>query len=101
MTVLLMAAWPVAVAWVVLKGLGHGLACSERHQLALASGGLVFFVVLAPIQEFDPARLDDMTGMTLVGAGILVLLAWLAWRVRLARPASGSRASDNLREQRH
>jgi len=82
LAMLLMAGWPVVVAWIVLKVLGRGVLCSERHQLALASGGLILFVLLAPIQEFDQARVDDMTGMTLVGVGIVVLLAWLAWRVR-------------------
>lgn len=90
LAVLLLAGLPVGVAWIALKVLGRGLICSERHQLALASGGLMFFVLLAVLQEVDASRPDDMTGMALVGLVVFVFLIRLRRRVRLTPATSGS-----------
>jgi len=78
---LLLAGLPVAVALMALKVLGRGLVCSERHQLALATGGLMVFVLLAPIQEFGAGRPDGTAGMTIVGLGMVLFLIGLRWRV--------------------
>jgi peptidoglycan/LPS O-acetylase OafA/YrhL len=41
---------------------------------ALASGTLLFFILLAPLVEMDKTRVDDPSGMTLVGLAALILL---------------------------
>jgi hypothetical protein len=41
---------------------------------ALASGALLFFIILAPLVEMDKTRMDDPSGMTLVGLVALILL---------------------------
>jgi hypothetical protein len=33
--------------------------CNELHQFALMSGGLAFFIFLAPLQELDETRTDN------------------------------------------
>jgi len=59
------------------------------HRLALAAGGLTFFIVLAPLQELDAARADDTSGMALVGLAAVFLLVALAARLR-----AGALAAD-------
>ncbi len=61
-----------AGAWIWhLSGRGH----SQPSQLAaLASGGLLFFIILAPLVEMDKTRADDPSGMALVGLVALILL---------------------------
>ncbi len=85
-TMLLMAGLAVLASWVVLKRLGAGVVHSGRHQLALATGALSFFILLAPLQELDPARTDNTTGMTLVGLATLALVVRMARRVRDTEP---------------
>jgi len=50
---------------------------SDLHQFALISGGLTFFIILAPLQELDKTRTDNPQGMSLVAlaflAGLLLL----------------------------
>jgi Flp pilus assembly protein protease CpaA len=41
---------------------------------ALISGALLFFIILAPISEMDRTRLDNPSGMGLVGLAGLILL---------------------------
>jgi hypothetical protein len=72
----------VLVSWVILKLSGGGLAWSNKHQLALASGGLIFFVLLAPMQELDKNRPDNTTGMTIVGLAIAIFLFGLMKHIR-------------------
>jgi len=81
-TILLMAGLAVLTGCVLLKRLGNGVIWSERHQLALVSGALGFFILLAPLQELDQTRPDNTTGMTLVGLATLVFLVWMARRMR-------------------
>ena len=69
------------VAWVVQK-ISRGGAWNDEHRLALAGGALMFFVLLAPVQEFDATRTDNPAGMTVVGLVALLLLIWLWRRVR-------------------
>jgi hypothetical protein len=54
------------VVYLLSKG---GSAWDWRHQFALVAGGLGFFIILGPIQEMDPSRLDNTTGMSLVAIG--------------------------------
>lgn len=56
--------------------------CNDIHQFALISGGLMFFIFLAPLQELDPTRTDNPQGMSLVGLTFLVGLLLLGWRIR-------------------
>jgi hypothetical protein len=80
----LAAAVFVAIA-AVSRG---GAALGDRQSLAMVSGAIGFFVLLAPLQELSPGRTDDPSGMTLVGALFLLLLIGLEWRFRgAASPA--------------
>lgn len=61
---------------------------SERHSLALVAGVVVPLALLTSQAEFDPARLDDPSGMILVGLasllGLLLLRRCVAGRSRSA-----------------
>jgi len=56
------------------------------HQFAIAAGSLVPFAFFSYIQEFDKSRVDDTTGMALVGTifllGLLVMFRSLRTRTR-------------------
>jgi len=82
LTMLLLIGLAAAIAWIVLKVLGNGLVWSERHRLALASGGLGFFIFIAPLSEMDSTRPDNTAGMALVGLAMALFLVWMAWRRR-------------------
>jgi len=71
----------VLVAWGVHR-LSCGGAWTDQHRLALVGGALMFFVLLAPLQELDTTRTDNPVGMTLVGLTTLLFLVWLWRRVR-------------------
>lgn len=43
----------------------------------LAAGPLTMAILLAPLQELDPVRTDNLAGMALVGLGALIFLVWL------------------------
>jgi len=49
----------------------------EKQLFALISGGLTYFLVLAPLQELDKTRTDNTAGMSLVGLAFLVGLILL------------------------
>ena len=55
---------------------------SPSHALAMAGGALTFFVLLSPVVEFDPNRLDNTQGAMLVGLATAISLVWGAWRLR-------------------
>ncbi len=77
----------VASAVLALWGvpaLSRNGAWGEPHRLALAAGGLGFFILLGPLQELDKARTDNTTGMALVSLAAVVLLVLLWRRVRKA-----------------
>jgi len=67
---------------------GNG-AWAERHQLALVSGVLAFFAILAPLQEIDETRVDDTSGMIWVGVTLAIFLFWV-WR----RGVQGEKTGD-------
>ena len=79
-----------AGAWIWrLSGQG---AWKTQQLAALASGTLLFFIILAPLVEMDKTRADDPTGMTLVGLVALILLIlfnrYLQKQRRLEKPAN-------------
>ncbi len=77
----------ILLAAVIVLGLRRSgvRACREpRRQLALASGALTFFIVLAPLQQLDPAHTVERRGMALVGLAMACLLVWLARRLHRA-----------------
>lgn len=53
----------------------------DRGRFALAAGVLSFFILLAPLAESDPARLDNPAGMSLVALGALLSLCYLRLRI--------------------
>lgn len=71
----------VVTTWTVLRLSGSG-KLPDRNQLALVSGALGFFILLAPLQELDKKRTDNTTGMALVGLAMLLLLLWVYMRIR-------------------
>jgi hypothetical protein len=81
-------AWLIALALVAAVGLGlawtlrwsRGPGWSGRHRLALATGVLGFFLLLAPLHEFVVRGPKLYGGMTLVALGWLALLVWLSRR---------------------
>ncbi len=81
-TILLMAGLVILVGWAVIRLSGGGMKWSDKHKLAMGSGALGFFIVLAPLQEFDKKRSDNTAGMALVGLAMLLLLLWICMRMR-------------------
>jgi hypothetical protein len=79
----------VLLIWGVVRHLrGYDWKMSRRSQLlGLVSGPVLLLIAATPIQELDASRVDDTTGMMLVGAAFLALLVllWLRVRVRDTR----------------
>ncbi len=83
----------VTLILLVIWGVGrlsHGGVWTDQHRLALVGGALMFFVLLAPLQELDTSRADNPAGMTVVGLSVLVFLVWLWWRVHSLRHSDGT-----------
>jgi hypothetical protein len=59
-----------------------GRAWQDRHNWAIASGGLLTWVILAVISEFDSTRADNTGGMALVGLAFAVFLTALGTAIR-------------------
>ena len=64
------------------------LTSSGVHRLAIAAGTLTPFILFSPIQEIDTSRLDDASGMALVGLISLLLLLLLYRKIRNAEKKS-------------
>ncbi len=68
----------LAVGFAILHMSSNILGWTERHQVALVSGALAFFVLLAPITEIThwqrPESLGGLTFVALICAGLLYLL---------------------------
>ncbi len=82
-----------AGAWKVLRRASGDGAWDDRGRLALVSGSLSFFIVLALIAEADPNRMDNPAGMALVGLVAGLGLAYLGMQIRRrmrALPPAGS-----------
>ena len=69
---------------------------SDRHRFAMVSGALVFFIVFAPLQEFDTTRMDNPVGMTLVGMSCLIGLLLLYRRLNEHASLQESRSTPIL-----
>lgn len=72
----------VLVTWLVMRMSGNGTVWTDIHRLALSTGPLSLFIILAPIHEFVTPITDNPAGMTLVGLVALSFLLWLYRRVR-------------------
>ena len=82
LTILLGLALAAAVLVRWLRMSGDGVYWRDAHRLALATGGLFFYILLAPLREFDQTRPDNTRGMTAVGVAMLLFLVWAALRVK-------------------
>ena len=71
-----------SAGWLILKMSRKGTAFPPSHQLAMASGVLTLYILLAPLWEFVAARGGNMTGMTVVAVLTAVFLFWIARRIR-------------------
>jgi hypothetical protein len=74
----------IAGAYLVLRlawRASGGGGWDDRARFAMAAGALSFFILLAPLTENDPSRLDNPAGMTLVALGALIGLIMLRWGV--------------------
>ena len=71
--------------WLFLRWSRGGLTLQQ--ECGLLTGAFGFFAVLGFFQEVNPARTDNPAGMSLVGAGTLVLLYFL-WRRAVNTSAS-------------
>ncbi len=80
-TILLTLLLAVAIAFVLLRMSGNGSGWKERHQVALVSGALAFFVLLAPIAEITQ-RQRNLTGLTFIALVVVGLLYLLTRRIR-------------------
>jgi hypothetical protein len=81
LTMLAAVLWAWLIIIVVRYMSGEG-GWSDEDKLALVSGALTFFILLAPISEFDASRPDNPAGMTLVGLVALFFLIWLRRKTR-------------------
>lgn len=83
MTMLVMAAVTALLMWHVWRMSGGGVAWSDIHRLALASGPVTILAIASPFIELaNPSRPDNTTGMTMVGIAAAVFLIWLTVKVR-------------------
>jgi hypothetical protein len=80
-TLLITALWLVATIGLV-RLMSRGGAWNDKHKLALLTGALLFWALLAPVQEISPDRPDDTTGMTIVAFLVILFLIWLRWKTR-------------------
>lgn len=79
----------VVITWRIFRMSGNASVWTDRHRLALIAGPLSVFILLSPIQEFDTSRIDNTSGMTLVGIAMSIFLLWLWWRVNKYPPRVG------------
>ncbi len=77
--VVLLASWRWAVS---------AAGWTDRHRLGVTAGLLLPWIVLSPAMAADAGRVEDASGMGLVG--VLAAVGWLAlWRRVRRRPAEG------------
>lgn len=69
-----------AITWLVMRLSRNAAEWDDRHRLALATGPLVIFILMTPIEELFRSRAGGTAGMILVGLAALLLLAWLHFR---------------------
>lgn len=78
--VILAALMLVGYFWLVRRISGNFSGWGDIHQLALASGPLVFLMILAPLFELNPNYTNDPVRMTTVSAVAFLLLMLLFWK---------------------
>jgi len=76
------AALFLLAGWLILKMSRKGAVFPDMHQLALASGVMLLYLLLAPIWEFAATRRRNMTGMTVVAGLAALLFLWIARRIK-------------------
>jgi hypothetical protein len=54
----------------------------KSHLMGLVSGPVLLFILVSLLQELDASRPDDTSGMIIVGAAFLLLLAMLWLKIR-------------------
>ncbi len=76
-TIILIILLDLVAGFVILRMSSNGFGWTERHQVALVSGALAFFVLLAPITEITQRQRDPsgLTFIALVAVGLLYLLS--------------------------
>jgi hypothetical protein len=88
----------VAVVYGVVRYLAgfEWRKARRSHLMGLVSGPVLLFILVSPIQELDASRPDDTSGMMIVGAAFLLLLAllWLKTR-RDDTPLSGTPTQES------
>jgi len=74
--ILLMLLLALAIAYAILHMSSNTAGWTGQHQIALVSGTLAFFILMAPITEFTQRQLDPsgLTFVALIAAGLLYLL---------------------------
>jgi hypothetical protein len=74
--ILLMLVLALAIAYAILHMSGNATSWTGRHQIALISGALLFYILMAPITEFTQRQLDPsgLTFVALIALGVLYLL---------------------------
>jgi predicted outer membrane lipoprotein len=80
-TIVLTVLLACAIGFVLLRMSGNALGWTERHQVALVSGALAFYILLAPIVEITQ-RQTDHTGLTFLALLVVGLLYLLTRRIR-------------------
>ncbi len=80
LTFLALAIGSTTFILLVLRASGGG-TWDDKGRFALAAGALSFFILLAPLSENDPSRLDNPAGMTVVALLTLVALVILRWHI--------------------
>ncbi len=79
-TILILCAGSYLVLRLAWHAAGGG-GWDDRGRFALVSGALSFFILLAPLSENDPSRLDNPAGMTLVALITVICLLLLRRRI--------------------
>ena len=85
-TLALMILWAAILVRAVARLANH-TDRSPTHAHAAACGGLLFFILLAPLMQLDPAAPDNRAGMSLVALGMSIFLIWLGRRLKHASAA--------------
>jgi len=75
------------VAWVILRMTDNGSCWSDTHQLGLVGGAVSPFIIMAPLRELSGAQPKNLAGISLVALVFVVILGWMAVRIRRREPS--------------